>query len=933
MSAEEKYKRLAKHYFVNRGAGVLEQELSDLVKAGMSRDEAINYLYEKTFGASSKPHVRGKKAWLYAGIIIFVTLGAIAISFLGIPSPGYFVLDPYVSTPLAMVGSEFNVSFNSFPNAASSPPSTASITVPRGLELLSSSTVGLTAGPARSRRASWEVLANSSGLYTVYFKLGSAKYGYTFPVYEPVNLSSVTSLVSRAGQGVSTYDQGVVMKAGSEAIYFAKSSIGYGPAIVLVDDGKNVTLMGVLPSLGSVCTVSGSSWNYVQVVPQLTSWSSNSLSFRKEMGDYDIFSYWYIANNSIFVKERVTALTNVHLLQVSISLYPGALSFGTAKEEALFPGLEWLVKNETSSSTLDAAPPYNLRDAPDPSEVTIPLMALSYGGLSVGLLWDPCFSWNGSASAVLSPEFSVPNWLQGQNDDLFELFAPNVPTYVLPNEDEAFSAYDMPAGGSVAISCSVYAGPGGVLSAVARWLKLFGLPQPELPMTPLQDINYSMKAYLYSLWKPGQGWLPWSTFSKRYPGSGFVGTIYLSSLVEHNSTLRSDLVSRFDQTLPMALSYGGSGYIITSDGNEDGLPFSPLPFYIGYLGPGMDSMKGWAYSYISQLNSSGGLIPWEPTSTTRDLGIPGEKKLGTTSYAAMVVLTFARLTGDKAAIAEGIRALNAMEVFKVPRAGQTWEVPVHAPEIYSDAEAIYDYVLGYQLTGNYTYLREANYWAMAGLPFVYLWKTEYNWTFALYATIPTFGASDFTHPWFGVPVQWNGLAYAYSLLMLSQYNSSFPWKTIAVGILGSAMWQQLMPSPYPGTLPDNICSGSPEGPFIIPSQLVYEDLYLSGLNPNMNVSSIKGVTVATPSTISSVRVGGDHINITLYSGTSDCVFVSGFEASSVTVEVGGSRVSLESVPSVASTSMGWHDVTDATIVKVPAGKLTLVLVGNFTEPY
>jgi hypothetical protein len=61
MSAEEKYKRLAKHYSVSRGAGVLEQELSDLVKAGMSRDEAISYLYEKTFGASSKPHVREKK--------------------------------------------------------------------------------------------------------------------------------------------------------------------------------------------------------------------------------------------------------------------------------------------------------------------------------------------------------------------------------------------------------------------------------------------------------------------------------------------------------------------------------------------------------------------------------------------------------------------------------------------------------------------------------------------------------------------------------------------------------------------------------------------------------------------------------------------------------------------------------------------------------
>jgi len=119
---------------------------------------------------------------------------------------------------------------------------------------------------------------------------------------------------------------------------------------------------------------------------------------------------------------------------------------------------------------------------------------------------------------------------------------------------------------------------------------------------------------------------------------------------------------------------------------------------------------------------------WEPSSTTRDLGIPGERKLGTTSDVAAIVLTYARITGDRAMISAGIKTLNSMEVFKVPRAGQTWEVLVRTPEIFSDAEAVYAYVLGYQITGNLTYLAEADYWAEAGLPFVYMWKTEYNET-------------------------------------------------------------------------------------------------------------------------------------------------------------------------------------------------------------
>ena len=55
-------------------------------------------------------------------------------------------------------------------------------------------------------------------------------------------------------------------------------------------------------------------------------------------------------------------------------LYVGEGTWGAKKTEALFPGLEWLVGDEVSSSTLDiaASMPQRWRWCPPPHAVTIP---------------------------------------------------------------------------------------------------------------------------------------------------------------------------------------------------------------------------------------------------------------------------------------------------------------------------------------------------------------------------------------------------------------------------------------------------------------------------------------------------------------------------------------------------------------------------------
>ena len=79
-------------------------------------------------------------------------------------------------------------------------------------------------------------------------------------------------------------------------------------------------------------------------------------------------------------------------------------------------------------------------------------------------------------------------------------------------------------------------------------------------------------------------------------------------------------------------------------------------------------------------------------------------------------------SGDVELIREGLRVLKAMDRFRntVPRGAQTWEVPLHTPDILASAHLVKAYTIGYELTGDPEYLEQARYWAWTGLPFIYL---------------------------------------------------------------------------------------------------------------------------------------------------------------------------------------------------------------------
>jgi hypothetical protein len=230
-------------------------------------------------------------------------------------------------------------------------------------------------------------------------------------------------------------------------------------------------------------------------------------------------------------------------------------------------------------------------------------------------------------------------------------------------------------------------------------------------------------------------------------------------------------------------------------------------------------------------------------------------------YCAVHVLPLlehARLTGNAASLQAGVKALDFMKHFRDPRGAQTWECPLHTPDILASAWLVQAYVRGYELTGQADYLARARAWAITGLPFVYQWSVEPTMA---YATIAVFGATGWRAPnWMGLPVQWCGYDYAYALTMLAPLDHTMDWKKIATGILITAEQMQFPSGEFAGCEPDsfNLAEQHRNGPAINPCALVSLRLALEGKVDSLAAATAGGHRVVAPFPVS-IRDGVAHI--------------------------------------------------------------------------
>jgi hypothetical protein len=335
-----------------------------------------------------------------------------------------------------------------------------------------------------------------------------------------------------------------------------------------------------------------------------------------------------------------------------------------------------------------------------------------------------------------------------------------------------------------------------------------------------------------------------------------------------------------------------------------------------------------------------GTWAFTPTSTApgRPLGATGDTSNGYVATHAFPVLYAARITGNPQLREAGLKALAYLEKQPLrPEGAQTWELSLHVPDLLASAWVVQTFVEGYRLTGESRYLDLAQRWAEAGLPFVYLWNPT-DRPIMRYATIPVFGASNYTFPWFGRPVMWNGLDYAIGLQSLAAElkGADVPplvdWRRVAEGITVAAAQMQPESGPYLGMYPDawDVVAGTEAYTWwLTPSYLMQNILMLQGdegaqvntrivtVGPPKGAFRGQAIHVNTVGRLVSADVQGNTLTLKLryHAGETSAILLSPLAQAPGRVEVNGKPAPAD--PSWSATGAAWGYEAEMSVVRVP----------------
>jgi len=491
----------------------------------------------------------------------------------------------------------------------------------------------------------------------------------------------------------------------------------------------------------------------------------------------------------VFRGEDVVATLTMEAGEVSVSIDsqtpcegPVLRAIGNL-EQGLFAGLEYLGKGEKSSSDLDIETDERIRFAPDPLKVTMPLMACVTNRGAAAMTWT---------DMTLQPVFAAPNFFDGTPDHRMSLRGTKIEATILvrrvPLEET-------------------------ILWAVNK----HGLP--PLPEPP-RDREAQWKLCLASINGPIKGEGGWGHCAEprwtRGPHADMASTIW-----------------RLTGEVPAMTEIAGGGAHIRND---------TIYFVTSRVNEWLQRKRGEVEGIIRSQKPDGS-FRYEGEYRR---GHFEDTASGFCAQRAMMLLDYAWITGDQAALDAGTRTLEYMKRFRTPRGAQTWELSLHTPDILASGRLVWAYVRGYELTGNEEYLARARAWALSGVPFVYLWG---RYPTMVYATIPVYGATNWRAPnWIGLPVQWCGSVYAYALGLLAPYDQTLDWKRLARGILIAGEQMQYPDGELVGCLPDVffLAAQRRAGPSINPCALVSLRMLLDGEVDFLSVDVEAGHRVAAP---------------------------------------------------------------------------------------
>ena len=497
-------------------------------------------------------------------------------------------------------------------------------------------------------------------------------------------------------------------------------------------------------------------------------------------------------------------------------IFPGAESFGVTKGQGLFAGLEYL-DNEPSSSEADVIGPASKRQVPDNVKITFPLMAIQHQDSYVALTWE--------MQPDVCAVFDSPDRLFGSGGHVLGLLFPGSDGQnreegkLLPRVSQVLHANQ-----PLVLRATLFGGRGtSVVPAIEQYVSLHGLP-------PVPGTNIDLPRYVS---QAAGGWLDskireGGLFRHAIAGDHFKlghaadAALWMDWLANQSrdpvlaNRLRNTAKDALAPIPPPDLNFAAVGHVR--------YPVASLVY--GHVTDNAARAGQVSRQALGGFDADGSLHYHPPPGGTDYARTHFTNEAnGFAATAVANLLEAAAFSGDRELLDAALSRLRAMDGFRcgVPRGAQTWECPLHTPDILASAYLVRAYTLGYELTGDLLFLEQARYWAWTGVPFVYLAKPTPK-PIGLYSTIAVYGATSWRAPvWMGLPVQWCGLVYAEALYRLVRHDPQGPWRQLADGITLSGI-QQSWPREdrdQQGLLPDSFVLRAQRrnGPAINPATL------------------------------------------------------------------------------------------------------------------
>ncbi len=616
------------------------------------------------------------------------------------------------------------------------------------------------------------------------------------------------------------------------------------------------------------------------------------------------------------------------------TFYAGEGSFGGQKTDALFPGLEYLAADEPSSSTAFASTNYAGRAVPHPYKIAVPMMAVSHEGNAVGLIWDPDQDY-GSAWRHPAAVFSSPNKLDGADNHLLGLFAPGVPRFTDENSREAKRPLGASPDKPIQLEARLVALANATsIDVLKNWVKTYGLPEIEPPHSYAENVDLTVGSYLDIAWdEASEGWHhtladPWGP---RYEPRVIAQLWRYSQWPEGNPELKDRAREQAQRGLAKALT-AGPGY--ENSQYSPPIPHLELALHAGHLDASLAGSKRRIDELIASQQADGSW-PWKPeliahatynTDEMRKVMGGEDSSTGLTAERGQQLLAWALMTGDEEVREAGLRAVAWCNAQTRPEGAQTWELHLHVPDVLAVPYLIDINLSAFQLSGDVSYLDQADRWAWTGLPFTYLWRAYYRPIMA-YCTVPVFGVTFHdVQSWFGVNVQWNGLIYADALFRLANAKPDDIWQQVALGIVICGMQQQPLTGPWRGMYPDafSLVRGDEEYTWWLNPNLIGLNTFeLAGIPLDITTTNIEGskITVTSGATVNSAEATTDGLKLTLSypNGNPSFSIISGLRKPT-SVRVDGHDLAAAS--DLDRVESGWNWLADEEILLIKAQHIT-----------